>query len=56
MVRVSNLDEDGRGGEDEGPGPDEGQDALGLSNGTDGLGLQRVNNRVTSEEEQIEGG
>ena len=49
MVRVSNLDEDGRGGEDEGPGPDEGQDALGLSNGTDGLGLQRVNNHYKNE-------
>ena len=44
MVRVSNLDEDGRGGEDEGPGPDEGQDALGLSNGTDGTAGKQSRN------------
>ena len=54
MIRESlwagnHLNENGWRGQDEGPGPYEGQNALGLSDGADGLGLQGVDDGVAPE-------
>ncbi len=42
----TDLYENGRNGEQEGAGPDEGQNDLGLFDGAHGLGLHRVDNGV----------
>ena len=49
---MSYLNENGWRGQDEGPHPDEGQNALGLPHGANRLGLQRVDDGVTSEKSQ----